>query len=134
MPQAADGFNYFTGIMWLVFFCSPLFFAFTLGISVGGVRSFMEDIVQAANNSIFSAVIGGVIFNSANILLVATIATPCMAVAFPVGIGLVLIISVVVDYIDNLVSSKLFLFGSVAWISVAILLNANAYRKMESGH
>lgn len=120
--------DYVFGILLL-----SLVFAFTLGSSGSSGRSFMDDISQADNNNIFSAVIGGVIFNAANILLVAAIAIAGMAVAFPVGIGLALVIGVVVNYIDNPVGNKLFLFGGVALIAVAILLNANAYRKMQSG-
>ncbi len=111
-----------------------LIFAFTLGSSGSGGRSFIEDIQQADNKNIFSAVIGGIIFNAANILLVAAIAIAGMAVAFPVGIGLALVIGVIVNYIDNPVGNKLLLFGGVALIAVAILLNANAYRKMQSGN
>ena len=120
--------DYVLGILLL-----SLLFAFTLGSNGSGGRSFMDDISQAGNNSIFSAVIGGIIFNAANILLVAAIAIAGMAVAFPVGIGLALVIGVIVNYIDNPVGNKLFLFGGVAFIAVAILLNANAYRKMQSG-
>ena len=94
----------------------------------------MEDIPQADRHNIFSAIIGGVIFNAANILLVAAIAIAGMAVAFPVGIGLALVIGVIVNYIDNPVGNKFLLFGGVALIVIAILLNANAYRKMQSGN
>lgn len=121
--------DYVFGI-WLL----SLVFAYTFGSNGSGGRSFMEDIAQANNKSILSAVIGGVIFNAANILLVAAIAIAGMAVAFPVGIGLALVIGVVVNYIDNPVGNKLFLFAGVALIAVAILLNANAYRKMQSGN
>lgn len=121
--------DYVLGILLL-----SLLFAFTLGSNGSGGRSFMDDISQAGNNSVFSAVIGGIIFNAANILLVAAIAIAGMAVAFPVGIGLALVIGVIVNYIDNPVGNKLFLFGGVAFIAVAILLNANAYRKMQSGN
>ena len=99
-----------------------LIFAFTLGSSGSGGRSFIEDIQQADNKSIFSTVIGGIIFNAANILLVAAIAIAGMAVAFPVGIGLALVIGVIVNYIDNPVGNKLLLFGGVALIVVAIYL------------
>ncbi len=111
-----------------------LLFAFTLGSHGSGGRSFMEDIPQADRHNIFSAIIGGIIFNAANILLVAAIAIAGMAVAFPVGIGLALVIGVIVNYIDNPVGNKLLLFGGVALIVIAILLNANAYRKMQSGN
>ena len=121
--------DYVFGILLL-----SLVFAFTLGSNGSGGRSFMEDISQADKGNIFSAVIGGIIFNAANILLVAAIAIAGMAVAFPVGIGLALVIGVIVNYIDNPVGNKLLLFGGVALIVVAILLNANAYRKMQSGN
>ena len=121
--------DYVFGILLL-----SLIFAFTLGSNGSGGRSFIEDISQANKDNIFSAVIGGIIFNAANILLVAAIAIAGMAVAFPVGIGLALVIGVVVNYIDNPVGNKLLLFGGVALIVVAILLNANAYRKMQSGN
>lgn len=121
--------DYVFGILLL-----SLIFAFTLGSNGSGGRSFLEDISQADSSNIFSAVIGGIIFNAANILLVAAIAIAGMAVAFPVGIGLALVIGVIVNYIDNPVGNKLLLFGGVALIVVAILLNANAYRKTQSGN
>jgi glucose uptake protein len=110
-----------------------LLFAFTLGSSGEGGRGFLADISQASGGNISSAVLGGIIFNAANILLVAAIAIAGMAVAFPVGIGLALVIGVVVNYMANPVGNKGLLFGGVVLIVVAILLNANAYRKMQSG-
>src|SRR5688500_15951039 len=80
---------------------TSLIFAFTLGSTGNGGRSFLEDVAQADGNNILSAIIGGIIFNAANILLVAAIAIAGMAVAFPVGIGLALVIGVVVNYIYN---------------------------------
>jgi glucose uptake protein len=112
---------------------SSLIFAFTFGSIGDGGRSFLDDIQQADNQSIQSAIIGGVVFNAANILLVAAITIAGMSVAFPVGIGLALVIGVIVNYLDNPVGDKTLLFGGMALIVLAILLNANAYRKMQSG-
>lgn len=120
--------DYVFGILLL-----SLISAFTLGSIGSEGRAFMEDISRADNRNIFSAITGGIIFNAANILLVAAIAIAGMAVAFPVGIGLALVIGVIVNYIANPVGNKLLLFGGVALIVVAILLNANAYRKLQSG-
>ena len=120
--------DYVIGILLL-----SIVFAFTLGSTGAGGRGFVQDIMQADSGNIFSAVIGGIIFNAANILLVAAIAIAGMAVAFPVGIGLALVIGVIVNYIDNPVGNRIVLFSGVALIVVAILLNANAYRKMQSG-
>jgi glucose uptake protein len=108
-------------------------FAFTLGSAGTGGRSFIEDVQQADRHNIFSALLGGIIFNAANILLVAAIAIAGMAVAFPVGIGLALVIGVIVNYMGNPVGNQLLLFGGVALVVIAVILNAAAYRKMQSG-
>lgn len=109
-----------------------LILAFTLGSNGENGRSFTNDFAQASRANILSAVYGGIIFNAANILLVAAIAIAGMSVAFPVGIGLALVIGVLVNYLDNPVGNKLFIFGGVILIILAILLNANAYRKMSA--
>ena len=111
-----------------------LVFAFTFGSVGDGGRSFLENIAQADNSNILSAFSGGLVFNIANILLGAAIAIAGMAVAFPVGIGLALVIGVIVNYNANPEGNQLYLFGGVTLITFAILLNANAYHKMRSGN
>ena len=110
-----------------------LLFAFTLGSKGSGGRAFIADLQQADNSNLFSALLGGIIFNLANILLVAAIAIAGMAVAFPVGIGIALVLGVLVNYFDKPEGNALLLFGGVALIALAILLNASAYKKMASG-
>ena len=63
-----------------------IFLAFTLGSFGENGRSFVDDIQQANSASIISALIGGVIFNFANLLLVIAIEIAGMAIAFPIGI------------------------------------------------
>ena len=109
-----------------------LILAFTLGSNGENGRSFTNDFAQASRANVLSAVYGGIIFNAANILLVAAIAIAGMSVAFPVGIGLALVIGVLVNYLDNPVGNKLLIFGGVILIIIAILLNASAYRKMSA--
>jgi glucose uptake protein len=104
-------------------------FAITLGNFGGQGRGFIADLQQAAGASIGSALIGGVIFNAANILLVAAIAIAGMSVAFPVGIGIALAWGVVVNYLDNPIGNSVLLSVGVALIIIAILLNAYAYRR-----
>jgi glucose uptake protein len=111
-----------------------LIFALTLGNSGNEGRGFIEDIGQASEKNIFSAITGGIIFNAANILLCAAIAIAGMSVAFPVGIGLALVIGVIVNYIDHPLGNKVLLFGGVILVVLAILLNAFAYRTMQSGN
>jgi glucose uptake protein len=105
-----------------------LIFAFTLG-SIGKVgRSFLADLKQAKTENLGFALLGGVIFNAANILLVAAIAVAGMSVAFPIGIGLALVVGVVVNYWAAPKGNPLQLFTGVALIAAAIVVDAVAYR------
>lgn len=113
-------------------FLLSLLFAFTLGSIGNEGRSFVADLQQADSTNIRSAIWGGILFNAANILLGAAIAIAGMSVAFPVGIGLALVVGVIVNYLDAPVGNALMLFGGVGLVALAILLNANAYRKLSS--
>ncbi len=103
--------------------------ACTLGSIGSQGRSFFDDLQQAELSNIGSALLGGVIFNAGNILLSAAIALAGMAVAFPVGIGLALSLGVVVNYNVADKGDPVFLFGGVAMVATAIILNAIAYKK-----
>lgn len=107
-----------------------LLFGLTAGSGGEGGRPFIEDMAQASNDNIWSAFLGGILFNLANILLVASIALAGMSVAFPVGIGLALVVGVIVNYMDSPIGNSTLLFTGVALIVLAILLNANAYRRL----
>jgi len=111
---------------------TTVLFAITIGSYGSEGRAFFDDIKQAAGGSILSAFGGGVIFNLANILLVAAIAIAGMSVAFPVGIGIALALGVIVNYISSPQGNPLLIFGGVALIVLAILLNARAYQKLRS--
>lgn len=112
---------------------TTLLLAFTLGSNGNEGRSFLEDIKQADTENFVSAFIGGVIFNLANILLVAAIGIAGMSVAFPVGIGIALVLGVIVNYIGNPQGNPLWIFSGVAFIALAITLNARAYQRLQSG-
>jgi len=107
-----------------------LIFAFTLGSTGTGGRSFMADLHQASGSAIGSALLGGVIFNIANILLVAAIDIAGMAVAFPIGIGLALVIGVIGTYWQDPSGNPTLLFTGVACVAAAIVLDAMAYRRI----
>jgi glucose uptake protein len=111
---------------------TTLLLAFTLGSDGREGRSFMNDINQANNSNMLSAFIGGVIFNLANILLVAAIGIAGMSVAFPVGIGIALVLGVGINYISNPQGDPVLIFGGVALIALAIILNAIAYQKLQT--
>jgi len=107
-----------------------LIFAFTLGSMGTAGRGFLADLKQADPANLGSALLGGIVFNAANILLVAAIAIAGMAVAFPVGIGLALVLGVVVNYWADPAGNALLLFLGVAFIAAAIVLDALAYRRL----
>jgi glucose uptake protein len=108
-----------------------------LGLTLGSTgtegRSFAADLAQASGASLCSALLGGAIFNLANLLLVAAIEIAGMAVAFPVGIGLALIIGVIVNYIAAPVGNGALLAIGVALVTLAIVLDAVAYRRLPGG-
>jgi glucose uptake protein len=93
-------------------------------------ESFFRNLEGAGASNILLALAGGVIFNLANILLVAAIAIAGLAVAFPIGIGLALVIGSVLNYVITPKGNPLLLFGGVALVCVAIILDALAYRKL----
>ncbi len=111
-----------------------LVFAFTMGSMGENGRGFIADLKQAEWSNIGSAFLGGVIFNAANILLSTAIAIAGMSVAFPVGIGLALVLGVLINYIGSQKGDPVFLFLGVGLIALAIIINALAYKKASSGN
>jgi glucose uptake protein len=107
-----------------------LLLGLTLGSSGSEGRSFAADLSQASAASIRSALLGGAIFNLANILLVAAIEIAGMAVAFPIGIGLALLIGVIVNYIAAPVGNGVLLALGVVLVTLAIVIDAIAYRRL----
>jgi glucose uptake protein len=107
-----------------------LAFAFTFGSTGAEGRSFLPDLSQAGGDAITRALLGGVVFNLANILLVVAIDIAGMAVAFPIGIGLALVIGVITNYLATPVGDAAFLFAGVALIVLAILIDAVIYRRL----
>jgi glucose uptake protein len=107
-------------------------FALTLG-SVGSEgRPFIADLGQASRGAVWSALLGGIVFNLSNILLVAAIDIAGMAVAFPIGVGLALVIGVVVNYLKLPAGDPVLLLIGVAGVAIAIVLDALAYRRLPS--
>jgi glucose uptake protein len=106
-----------------------LLIGFTLGSTGENGRGFIDDIGQAEGGNILNALLGGVIFNASNILLVAAMAIAGMAVAFPVGVGIALALGVIINYIAVPKGNPLILFIGLAFIVAAIIIDAVAYKK-----
>ncbi|MGL4715806.1 MAG: GRP family sugar transporter [Aeromonas sp.] len=108
-----------------------LVLAFTLGSSGTEGRNFVADLQQADWQNLGLAMLGGVIFNLGNILLVAAIALAGMAVAFPVGVGIALVLGVIVNYMATPQGEPYVLFIGVACVAIAIILTATAYGRLK---
>ena len=107
--------------------------AFTLGSFGTEGRSFLDDLMQADGRNLFSAFLGGVVFNASNILLAAAVALCGMSVAFPVGVGLALVLGGLINYFGAAKGDPLFIFLGVALIAAAIVMNGLAYRMARTG-
>ena len=104
----------------------------TLG-SLGGVGApFLRDVANTSSHAFLLAAASGVIFNIANLLLVAAIEIAGLAVAFPLGIGVALVVGAVSNYILTPKGNPFLLFGGVALVVCAIVFDAIAYRLREA--
>ena len=112
-------------------------FTLVVGFTMGSIgsegRSFLPDLAQADARGVGSVVLGGVIFNASNILLSASVAMAGLSVAFPLGVGLALVLGVVVNYVGAPKGDPVILFLGVALIVAAIVCNGIASGRMQKG-
>jgi len=101
--------------------------AVTFG-SMGTDMSFVDNFAIAGKTKFVYGLAAGVVFNLANMLLVAAIAVAGLAVAFPIGIGIALVVGCVSNYVINPQGNPKLLFSGVALVLIAIILDALAYR------
>jgi glucose uptake protein len=106
---------------------------FTLGSFGSTGNAFLHDVVHISPHALLLALAGGAVFNIANLLLVAAIDIAGLAVAFPVGIGLALVVGAASNYILYPKGNPLLLFCGIALVVGAIVLDAMAYRQRETG-
>jgi glucose uptake protein len=115
--------DYVLGVILVTFL-----FGMTLGSTGGTGESFAADLGNADSNALLYGLAGGIVFNVANLLLVAAIAIAGMAVAFPVGIGIALVVGVLLNYVIAPAGNPILLFGGVALVLAAIIVDAMAYK------
>jgi glucose uptake protein len=108
-----------------------LILAFTMGSIGSQGRPFMEDIQQVSWKNVESVVLGGIIFNASNILLSASVSLAGLAVAFPLGVGLALVLGVFNTYLVEPKGDPIILFLGVALVVVAIVCNGIAAGKTQ---
>jgi glucose uptake protein len=110
-----------------------VFFAATFGTLGSAGPATMANLATAQFQFILPALISGAVFNASNILLVVGIDAAGMSVAFPVGVGLALVIGTVTTYIEEPKGNPVLLFLGVALIVCAMVMSAMAHSKLPHG-
>jgi glucose uptake protein len=113
-------------------FLISLILAFTMGSTAHDSNSFLNNVHAADTANIVHVLIGGAIFNLANLLLVAAIDMVGLAVAFPVSIGIALVVGTVLSYVLQPKGHAGLLAIGVVCALIAVILDGKAYGSLGS--
>lgn len=111
-------------------FLVTLLYAFTMGSSGHDSSSFLNNVRGADFSNIGWILLAGAIFNLANLLLVAGIDMAGLAIAFPVSIGIALVVGVILSYVQQPKGNVVMLGAGVLCAVVAITLDGKAYGEL----
>jgi glucose uptake protein len=128
MEPPSYGFSLFYWDQAIGYLLLPLLIGLTLGSFGTDGRSLIADLLQGSASSYEWALLGGVVFNLANILFMSAIDVAGMAVAYPIGIGIALVEGVLINYIAQPRGNPVLIFTGVGFIMTAIILDGLAYR------
>lgn len=131
MEPKSYGFSLYYWDQAIGYLLLPLLAGLTFGSFGSGGRSLIDDLAQGRLSSFEWAIAGGIVFNLANILFTSAIDVAGMAVAFPIGIGIALVEGVVINYVARPSGNPLLIFSGVGLITLAIVLDALAYRNQQ---
>ena len=115
-------------------FLISLVLAFTMGSTTDDTSRFLTNVHSADNSNIASTMFAGVIFNLANLLLVAAIDMAGLAIAFPVSIGIALVVGVVSSYILQPKGHAGLLAAGVVCALIAVILDGKAYGSLATAN
>jgi glucose uptake protein len=101
--------------------------AFTMGNTSNDASSFLNNVRAADASNFIYTLLGGAVFNLANLLLVAAIDMAGLAIAFPVSIGIAMVVGVVSSYALQPKGNAVLLAIGVACAVVAVILDGKAY-------
>lgn len=108
-------------------FLVSLILGHTMGSTGHDASSLVNNIHSADVSNVVYALVGGALFNLANLLLVAAIDMAGLAVAFPVSIGIALVVGTVLSYALQPKGNAGFLGLGVICALVAVILDGKAY-------
>lgn len=113
-----------------------LLFSLLIGFTLGSFGDkgvpFIENLSQVSQLGVVSALVGGIIFNAANILLTAAVSISGLAIAWPIGLGIALVLGVLLNYFvlnDVNKGDPLLLFLGVAFVLFSVICNGLATGK-----
>jgi glucose uptake protein len=113
-------------------FLVSLILAFTMGSTSNDATSFLNNVRSADTSNIVSTMVGGAIFNLANLLLVAAIDMAGLAIAFPVSIGIALVVGVISSFAIQMKGNAQLLAAGVVCALIAVVLDGKAYGSLAS--
>ena len=103
-----------------------------MGSTGHDANSFLNNVHSADTSNIVSTMVGGAIFNLANLLLVAAIDMAGLAIAFPVSIGIALVVGTVLSYILQPRGNITLLAAGVLCAVIAVIMDGKAYGSLAS--
>ena len=103
-----------------------------MGSTGHDASSFLNNVESADQSNIVSTLVGGAIFNLANLLLVAAIDMAGLAFAFPISIGIALVVGVLLSYSLEQKGNPMFLGIGVLCALIAVILDGKAYGNLPS--
>jgi glucose uptake protein len=107
---------------------SALLLAILMDTPRASGASFPASLLSTRPAALAEAAAAGIVFNLANLLLVAAIAIAGLAVAFPVAIGTALIVGTALTFFVDHKGAPLVIALGVSFAAVAIVCCAAAYR------
>ena len=90
--------------------------------------SFWDDFLHAGKRQWVYAFVAGLIFNFGNMLLLTAVSVAGMAVAFPIGMGVAVLITTGINSATRPAGNALLVLLGCALIVASIVVNAMAYR------
>src|SRR6202044_1754255 len=111
-------------------FLAALIYALTMGSLGNNADSFMNNVHSADTANIYRVLFAGVIFNLANLLLVAGIDMVGLATAFPVAIGIALVAGVVLSYVQEHRGNLNMIAAGLLCGVLAVVLDGKAYGQL----
>ena len=104
--------------------------AFTLGNMGYDGFSFLDDLLNAGKRQWVWVFLAGIIFNLGNMLLMAAVSVAGLAVAFPMGLGVALVVGTAVGAVSRPAGNMLLLSLGCLLVLTSVAINAFSYRIM----